>query len=40
MVLVNGAEGIGTVWSTKILNYNTRDLAKNIYRLLDGQEPV
>lgn len=39
MVLVNGAEGIGTGWSTKIPNYNPRDLVKNIYRMLDGQEP-
>ncbi|GFS90370.1 DNA topoisomerase 2-alpha [Nephila pilipes] len=40
MVLVNGAEGIGTGWSTKVPNYNPRDLVKNIYRLLDGDEPV
>ncbi|KAF8771269.1 DNA topoisomerase 2-alpha-like [Argiope bruennichi] len=40
MVLVNGAEGIGTGWSTKVPNYNPRDLVKNIYRLLDGEEPL
>lgn len=39
MVLVNGAEGIGTGWSTKIPNYNPRDIVKNIYRMLDGEEP-
>ncbi|GIY81259.1 DNA topoisomerase 2-beta [Caerostris extrusa] len=39
MVLVNGAEGIGTGWSTKVPNYNPRDLVKNIYRMLDGNEP-
>ena len=26
MVLVNGAEGIGTGWSTKIYNYNPREI--------------
>lgn len=30
MVLVNGAEGIGTGWSTKIPNYNPRDIAENL----------
>lgn len=27
-VLVNGAEGIGTGWSTSIPNYNPRDLVR------------
>nr|XP_026488839.1 DNA topoisomerase 2 [Vanessa tameamea] len=40
MVLVNGAEGIGTGWSTKIPNYNPRDIVANIRRMLDGEEPV
>ncbi|XP_013188614.2 DNA topoisomerase 2 [Amyelois transitella] len=39
MVLVNGAEGIGTGWSTKIPNYNPRDIVQNILRMLDGEEP-
>jgi DNA topoisomerase-2 len=26
MILVNGAEGIGTGWSTNVPNYNPRDL--------------
>lgn len=39
MVLVNGAEGIGTGWSTKIPNYNPREIVRNIRRLLDGEEP-
>lgn len=30
MVLVNGAEGIGTGWSTKIPNYNPRDICENL----------
>ncbi|KAL6122696.1 top2 [Nucleospora cyclopteri] len=38
MVLVNGAEGIGTGWSTNIPNYNPLDLIENIKRLLNGQE--
>ncbi|CAD5213174.1 unnamed protein product [Bursaphelenchus okinawaensis] len=37
-VLVNGAEGIGTAWSTKIPNYNPRDIVANIRRLIRGQE--
>lgn len=39
MVLVNGAEGIGTGWSTKIPNYNPRDICDNLRRMLDGEEP-
>lgn len=38
MVLVNGAEGIGTGWSTSIPNYNPRDIVANLKRLLAGQE--
>ncbi|KAG8228870.1 hypothetical protein J437_LFUL007607 [Ladona fulva] len=40
MLLVNGADGIGTGWMTKIPNYNPREIANNIKRLLDGEEPV
>ena len=36
MVLVNGGEGIGTGWSTYVLNYNPRDIAANIRQLLKG----
>ena len=36
-VLVNGAEGIGTGWSTKVPNYNPRDLAENIKRMIAGE---
>lgn len=36
MVLVNGAEGIGTGWSTKIPNYNPRDIAENIRYVIMG----
>lgn len=37
LVLVNGAEGIGTGWSTTIPNYNPRDVVANLKALLDGQ---
>lgn len=30
MVLINGAEGIGTGWSTSVPNYNPRDVVGNI----------
>ncbi|PAV63041.1 hypothetical protein WR25_09079 isoform B [Diploscapter pachys] len=39
MVLVNGASGIGTGWSTNIPNYNPRDLAENMRRLIRGDDP-
>ncbi|EGT36104.1 hypothetical protein CAEBREN_03194 [Caenorhabditis brenneri] len=37
MVLVNGAQGIGTGWSTNIPNYNPRDIVKNVKRLIAGE---
>ncbi|XP_053200798.1 DNA topoisomerase 2-alpha-like [Panonychus citri] len=40
MVLVNGADGIGTGWSTKIPNYNPRDIVANLRRLIAGEEIV
>ncbi|EDX05512.1 Top2 [Drosophila simulans] len=40
MVLVNGAEGIGTGWSTKISNYNPREIMNNLRKMINGQEPV
>ena len=39
-VLINGAEGIGTGWSTFIPNYNPRDIVENLKRLIQGQELV
>ncbi|KAI1727367.1 DNA gyrase/topoisomerase IV, subunit A domain-containing protein [Ditylenchus destructor] len=36
-VLVNGAEGIGTGWSTGIPNFNPRDIVDNIRRLIKGE---
>ncbi|KAL3140495.1 hypothetical protein ABBQ32_005081 [Trebouxia sp. C0010 RCD-2024] len=40
VVLINGAEGIGTGWSTSIPNYNPKDLVDNMKRLLAGEQPV
>merc|ERR1712142_421826 len=39
MVLVNGADGIGTGWMTKIPNYNPREIVANLQRLIRGEEP-
>ncbi|XP_077490321.1 DNA topoisomerase 2-alpha-like [Amblyomma americanum] len=39
MVLVNGAEGIGTGWSTKIPNYNPREIVTNLRKMIAGEEP-
>ncbi|KAI8092215.1 DNA topoisomerase [Gilbertella persicaria] len=40
MVLVNGADGIGTGWSTNIPNYNPKDIAENLLRLMKDEEIV
>ena len=40
MVLINGAEGIGTGWSTYIPNYSPREVSANLRRLLNGEEVV
>jgi DNA topoisomerase-2 len=40
MVLVNGAEGIGTGYSTYVLNYNPHDIIANLKRSLHGEEMV
>ena len=34
MVLVNGAEGIGTGWSTFIPQFNPREIVDNVRRLM------
>lgn len=36
MVLINGADGIGTGWSTSIPNYNPIDVIANLKRRLNG----
>ena len=38
MVLVNGTEGIGTGFSTKIPCFNPIDIINNIYKLMDNKE--
>ena len=38
MILVNGASGIGTGWSTDIPSYNPEEIRKNIIRSLNGQD--
>ena len=40
MILVNGADGIGTGWMTKIPNFNPREIVSNLLRMLEGEEPV
>lgn len=40
MVLINGAEGIGTGWSTTIPCYNPVDIVTNLRRLMNGEEVV
>ena len=37
--LVNGADGIGTGWSTNIPMHNPKDIIKNIKKMMQGQEP-
>ncbi|XP_011340698.1 DNA topoisomerase 2 isoform X1 [Ooceraea biroi] len=39
MMLVNGADGIGTGWMTKIPNYNPREIIENLQRMMDGADP-
>lgn len=36
-VLANGAEGIGTGWSTMVPNYNPRELVEQMRRLIRGE---
>ncbi|KAI7856115.1 DNA topoisomerase [Circinella umbellata] len=40
MVLVNGADGIGTGWSTTIPNYSPEDIVQNLLRMMDDEEPT
>lgn len=39
MILINGADGIGTGWSSSIPNYNPEDVVNNLKRLMDGEAP-
>jgi len=38
MLLVNGADGIGTGWSTNIPNFNPREVIANLRRKIKGEE--
>ncbi|KAK4943545.1 DNA topoisomerase 2 [Elasticomyces elasticus] len=38
LVLVNGADGIGTGWSSSIPNYNPEDIVDNLRRRMAGEE--
>ncbi|VDK88130.1 unnamed protein product [Dibothriocephalus latus] len=40
MVLVNGADGIGTGWGTKIPNYDVMEIIANLRRMIDGIDPL
>jgi DNA topoisomerase-2 len=42
LVLINGAEGIGTGWSTHVCNYNPREVVANLKRMINGEacEPM
>lgn len=39
MILVNGADGIGTGWSTTIPPFNPEDLVSNIRKLMNNEQP-
>lgn len=38
MILLNGADGIGTGWSSSIPNYNPEDIVDNLRRMMGGEE--
>jgi len=40
MVLINGADGIGTGWSTKIPNYDIREIVNNLQLMIEGRDPL
>jgi DNA topoisomerase II len=40
LVLVNGAEGIGTGWSSKIPNFSINDIIDNLKRIIRNEDPV
>ena len=37
LVLINGADGIGTGWSSNVPNYNPRDVVSNLKKLMEGE---
>ena len=40
LVLINGADGIGTGWSSSIPNYNPEDVVANLRRLMNDEPQV
>lgn len=38
MILINGADGIGTGWSTTVPNYRPEDVIANLMRRMDGDK--
>jgi DNA topoisomerase-2 len=42
LILINGADGIGTGWSSSIPNYNPEEIVANLMRMMDGEaiEPM
>lgn len=40
LVLVNGADGIGTGWSSQVPTYNPRDIINNLRAMLAGEAPT
>eukprot|EP00747_Dinoflagellata_sp_TGD_P131237 gnl/TRDRNA2_/TRDRNA2_174938_c5_seq1.p1 gnl/TRDRNA2_/TRDRNA2_174938_c5~~gnl/TRDRNA2_/TRDRNA2_174938_c5_seq1.p1 ORF type:complete len:1261 (-),score=369.85 gnl/TRDRNA2_/TRDRNA2_174938_c5_seq1:302-4027(-) len=40
MLLVNGADGIGTGWSTSVPAYNPRDIIKNLRSFVSGEDLI
>ncbi|KAL2817993.1 DNA topoisomerase, partial [Aspergillus cavernicola] len=38
MILINGADGIGTGWSSTIPNYNPEEIVDNLKRMMNGEE--
>ncbi|KAI9786268.1 MAG: DNA topoisomerase 2 [Peltula sp. TS41687] len=40
LVLINGADGIGTGWSSQIPNYNPEDVVGNLKRLMNDEKQV
>lgn len=39
MILVNGFEGTGTGWSTKVPKYDTHQLIRSLRKMIAGEEP-
>lgn len=40
MCLINGADGIGTGYSTKVPNHDLREIIDNVRRMINEEEPL